>query len=104
MAYLVRITPRARRDLAFLFNEIHAGHSEAAWNWYQGLKEAALTLENLPNRCPATPESPQLRHLLYGRKPHIYRLIYRVLERQKRVNVLHIRHGARRKFAGSDLK
>jgi plasmid stabilization system protein ParE len=104
MAYLVRITPRARRDLAVLFKDIGAGDSETALKWYEGLREAALTLEELANRCPATPEDAQLKHLLYGRKPHVYRLIYRVLERQKRVNVLHIRHGARRRFTASDLK
>jgi mRNA-degrading endonuclease RelE of RelBE toxin-antitoxin system len=35
--------------------------------------------------------------LLYGHKPHIYRIIYRVVERHKRVDVVHIRHGARRR-------
>jgi plasmid stabilization system protein ParE len=103
MAYLVRITPRARRDLAILFKDIHAEDSETALKWYKGLREAALTLEEMPNRCPATPENPRLRHLLYGRKPHVYRVIYRVLENEKRVNVLHIRHGARRKFKASGL-
>jgi plasmid stabilization system protein ParE len=103
MAYLVRITPRAKRDLALLFRAIRAEQSETALNWYKGLLEAALTLEKLPNRCPATPEDPQLRHLLYGHKPHVYRVIYRVLEDKKRVNVLHIRHGARRDFKASDL-
>jgi len=42
-----------------------------------------------------TPEKAQLRHLLYGHKPHVYRVISRVLEREKQVVVLHIRHGAR---------
>jgi toxin ParE1/3/4 len=104
MAYLVRITPRARRDLALLFRDIHGEESETALRWYKGLREAALTLEKLPNRCPATPENPELRHLLYGRKPHVYRVIFRVLETNKRVNVLHIRHGARRNFTASDLR
>jgi toxin ParE1/3/4 len=104
MEYLVRITPRARRDLVALFRTIHAGDSETALNRYRGLVEAALTLETLPNRCPPTPENPQLRHLLYGRKPHVYRVIFRVLEKEKRVNVLHIRHGARRSFKASDLR
>jgi toxin ParE1/3/4 len=44
-----------------------------------------------------------LRHLLYGRKPYVYRVIYRVVERQKQVEVLHIRHGARQKLKSSDL-
>jgi len=41
--------------------------------------------------------------LLYGNKPHIDRAIYRVLERQKQIEVLHIRHGARRSFRESDV-
>lgn len=102
--YLVRITPRAQRDLAILFRDIHAADSDSAMKWYKGLRAACLTLEKLPNRCPATPENPKLRHLLFGRKPHVYRVIYRVHENDKRVNVLHIRHGAMRRFKRSDLE
>jgi plasmid stabilization system protein ParE len=102
MAYLVSIASRAERDFASLYEEIDAGQSDAALKWYRGLKEAILSLEELPNRCPATPEKGQLRHLLYGHRPHVYRVIYRVLERQKRVEVLHIRHGARKGFRASD--
>jgi hypothetical protein len=53
-------------------------------------------------RCPATLEHDKLRHLLYGNKPHIYRAIYRMLEKQKQVEVLHIRHGARHRFKRPD--
>lgn len=49
------------------------------------------------------PESNKFRHLLYGNKPPIYRVIYRELEKQKQVDVLHIRHGARRSFTGADV-
>ena len=103
MAYLANITSRAQRDLAHLYREIDAGYSDAALKWYRGFKEAILSLEEHPNRCPATPENDKLRHLLYGNKPHIYRAIYRVLEKQKQVEVLHIRHGARRGFRKSDV-
>jgi plasmid stabilization system protein ParE len=41
--------------------------------------------------------------LLYGHKPNVYRVIYRVLEKLKKVEVLTIRHGARRKLKPSDL-
>jgi plasmid stabilization system protein ParE len=103
MAYLVNFTNRAERDFANLYEDIDAGDSSAALKWYKGLKEAVLSLEELPNRCPVTHEKSQLRQLLYGHKPHVYRVIYRVLERQKRVEVLHIRHGARQRFTPSDL-
>ena len=103
MAYLVKVTARAQRDLALLYGEINAEDSDAALKWYRGLKNAILSLEHQPNRCPVTPESAKFRHLLYGNKPHIYRVIHRVLEKQKHVEVLHIRHGSRRKFKTSDL-
>jgi toxin ParE1/3/4 len=96
MTYRVNVTVRAERDLALLFDAINAEHSDAALKWYRGLKDAILSLEEQPNRCPETPENARLRHLLYGHKPHVYRVIYRVTEKSKHVDVLHIRHGARR--------
>ena len=93
MAYLVNITALAERDFASLYREINAEESDAALKWYRGLKEAVLRLEELPNRCPVTPEKG--RHLLYGNKPHVYRVIFRVVEKHKRVDVLSIRHGAK---------
>jgi toxin ParE1/3/4 len=100
MAYLVSMALRAQRDLISLYEDINAKESAAALRWYQSLKLAILGLEENPNRCPITPESKQIRHLLYGHKPHVYRVISRVLERKKRVDILHIhiRYGAQRKF------
>jgi toxin ParE1/3/4 len=104
MAYLVRIAARAERDLVSLYGDINAPDSAPARRWYQGLKQAILSLAEKPNRCPATPENKRFRHLLYGDKPHFYRVIYRVDGRRRHVDVLHIRHGARRRFRASDLK
>jgi toxin ParE1/3/4 len=96
MAYVVNLTARAERDLRHLYQEINAAHSTAARKWYQSLKKRILSLETHPNRCPVTSENKELRHLLYGHGRNIYRVIYRVIEMQ--VEVLHIRHGARRRF------
>jgi toxin ParE1/3/4 len=104
MTYLVNVTVRAERDLALIFDAINAEHSDAAVRWYRGLKKAILSLEKQPNRCPDTPENPKLRHLLFGHKPHVYRVIYRVTEKSKQVDVLHIRHGARQRFERSEVK
>jgi toxin ParE1/3/4 len=102
MAYQVRITSRAERDLAQIYDDINAPGSEAARRWYAGLKQSILSLEQLPNRCAATPESRKFRHLLFGDKVHVYR--YRVLKREKFVEILHIRHGAQRRFTRSELE
>jgi plasmid stabilization system protein ParE len=94
MAYLVKVTLRAERDLASLYEEIHAEHSAAALRWYRGLKKAILSLEERPTRCPVTRERAQLRHMLYGRKPHVYRILFNIVG--DTVNVIHIRHGRRK--------
>jgi toxin ParE1/3/4 len=103
MAYLVEITPRAERDLTSLYLEINAADSERARQWYLGFTAAILGLAEMPNRNPITPENTRLRHLLYGSKPHVYRAILRVRKRERRVEILHIRHGARKRFRRSDI-
>jgi toxin ParE1/3/4 len=103
MAYRVNITPRAERDIVDLYLAIAADRSGEALTWYRGFRRALLGLDRYPNRCPATPESAVLRHLLYGRKPHIYRAIFRISEKKKEVEVLHIRHRARQKIKADDL-
>jgi plasmid stabilization system protein ParE len=105
VAYLVNITARAERDLAALYHEIDGESSGAARRWYSGLKKAILELENRAYFWPKTHESRNLRQILYGRRPHrLYRVIYRVVEKQKTVEVLHLRHGARSQFKTSDLE
>ena len=86
-----------------LYLHINAVSSDTARNWYMGLQAEILSLRELPNRSPVAPENKRLRHLLYGRKPHIYRVMFRVLKKARVVEVLHIRHGARRRFRASDL-
>jgi len=104
MAYAVKITTRAELDLEGIYSAIHADESDTARAWYLGLYRAALSLERDPLRCPTTPESKTLRHLLYGKKPHVYRLIFRVFEKKQEIEILHIRHGARDSFHGEDLR
>jgi len=107
MTYLVEFAARAVRDLEELYVEKNVAESMAAARWYNGLEEAVYALASLPQRCPVAPEARRLkrtlRHLLYGKKPHIYRVIYEVDEGRRIVWVLTIRHGARRKLKPSDL-
>jgi len=95
MTYRVELTNRAKRDLRQIYQHIHAEDSEQAIAWFNGLESAVYSLAEHPDRCPVTPENKKLLHLLYGNKPHIYRIIYRVNARPQIVKVLHIRHGAR---------
>jgi toxin ParE1/3/4 len=78
MAYLVRTLPRAERDMEAIFEYIRGLTSPPAAKWFIGLVDAIEGLAEHPQRHPATPENPNLRHLLYGNKPHVYRIIYSV--------------------------
>ena len=104
MAFSVKITPRAERDLSNLHQELHAGDSRHARQWYFLLKAAILGLSAMPNRCPVTSENKRIRHLLYGKKPHVYRVIFRVNSKAQTVDILHVRHGARQRFKRTDLE
>jgi toxin ParE1/3/4 len=77
--------------------------SSAAARWFNGLEKALHTLEHFPHRCPVAPEAASLgrplRHLLYGKKPHVCRAIYEIDDSQNTVYVLTIRHGAREEFS-----
>jgi toxin ParE1/3/4 len=107
MAYRVELTDRAARDLELLYLEKNAAESQAAARWYNRLEKAVSALGRYPYRCPVAPESRRMKrklwHLLYGKKPHIYRVIYEIDEQQQTVWVLTIRHAARRKAKASDL-
>ena len=102
MAYLVELTPRAERDLEYLYERISADDSIAAARWFNELERAIYTLERMPRRCPIAPESKKakqgLRHLLYGAKRDVYRVIYEINESRRLVRILTIRHSAMDEF------
>jgi toxin ParE1/3/4 len=99
MAYAVELTRRAERDLQNLYQFLSAEHSAVVCRWFNGLEKAMYTLERFPRRCPRAPEARQarypLRHLLYGTKPDVYRILYEIDETHKIVRVVTIRYGAR---------
>jgi mRNA-degrading endonuclease RelE of RelBE toxin-antitoxin system len=98
MAYRVDIAARAARDLKALALRIRVNDTPRARAWFEGLRELIYSLDALPERGAVTPENPDLRHLTYGTKPHIYRIIYQVDQRAQNVTVLHIRHSAQDAF------
>lgn len=103
MGYVVKFGFRAQRDLEALYAQINAEYSAPALKWYEDLWDAILGLETKSNRGSIFQKNRRPRQLLYGRRPHIYRVIYRVVENQKEVEILHICHGARRRPKSTDL-
>ena len=95
MAYRVDLTARAARDLRQIYRSINAIDSAHARLWFNGLERLIASLDEHPGRGAEVPENGRLRQLLYGRKPHLYRVIYATDEQHGAVTVLHIRHGAR---------
>lgn len=102
MAYRVELTVRAQQDLEILFDRISAENSAAAALWYFGLEDAIRPLGQFPRRCPIAPESKtskqEFRHLLYGSKRDVYRVIYDIDEAQQIVRVRAVRHSAMDEF------
>ena len=78
MTYRVDLTARAIRNLRRIYRDINATDSEQARAWFNGLEAAVLSLDEHPARSPVAPEDRNLRHLLYGRRGRVYRIIYAI--------------------------
>lgn len=104
MAYEVRFTERAFRDLDDAYQWIAERAPEAAVRWYDGFIDALFSLKEFPERCQFAPENPklpgQVRQVLYGKR-HSYRALFTIQGSQ--VVVLHIRHTARDAVQPDDL-
>jgi plasmid stabilization system protein ParE len=99
MKFTVYITQPAEDDLDRVYEWLAGQTEQHAPTWHDGLVDAILSLEKMPSRCPLAPEArhaKQIRQLLYGTPPHLYRILF--LVRGDQVLILHIRHGARRRW------
>ncbi len=108
MIYHVEFAERARRDLDEIYKSKQVAHVQAAAAWFNGLESVFETLACFPNRCPAIPENKHrkrdVRHLFYGSKPHVYRIIFEIKVKRQKVLILTIRHGAREPLAFSSAE
>jgi plasmid stabilization system protein ParE len=99
MDFRVELSDQAQRDIATIYDWLQSQYAgDAGGRWFLALRAAVASLTNLPTRCPLAPEnrdSPaEVRHLLYGRRPHVYRILFAI--EGDVVRVLHIRHGRRK--------
>jgi plasmid stabilization system protein ParE len=98
MAFRVRQTAQADHDLDAILEWLMAQQAgETGLRWFRGLKDSLDSLSELPQRCSLAPEDAdfpfEIRQLLYGRKPHQYRVLFTIAADS--VVILHIRHGRR---------
>ncbi len=98
MAFEVRTTPEAEQEAVEILNWLMAEHAgEAGLRWFLRMDEAIASLGEMPMRCKLAPESKsfpfEVRELLYGQRPHVYRILSTIEGSQ--VLILHLRHGRR---------
>jgi plasmid stabilization system protein ParE len=98
MDFRVELTDQAKHDIASVYAWLQTQDAgEAGTRWFVSLREAINSLGALPGRCRVAPESGEspveIRQLLYGRRPHVYRILFAIDDQV--VHVLHVRHGRR---------
>jgi plasmid stabilization system protein ParE len=99
MAFRVETSAQAESDASAILEWLLAQHAgETGLRWFFAMEDAIASLATVPERCPLAPETVrfpfEVRQLFYGRKPHVYRILFTI--EGDIVNVLHIRHGRRR--------
>jgi plasmid stabilization system protein ParE len=101
MGFRVKQTEQADYDLDVILERLLAQEAgDAGLRWFRKLKESIDSLAEMPERCMLAPENAEfpfeVRQLLYGHKPHRYRVLFTI--EAETVVVLHIRHGRRRRL------
>lgn len=111
MAYTVSLAATAEADAYAAFERIREVAPASAATGLASLFTAIRTLADIPARCPVIPEADELgrpvRHLLYGKRPGVYRIIFDiqdVSEEGPRVRVLRIWHGTRDRITTEDIE
>ncbi len=99
MTFRVELSAQAENDTDAILNWLLSHHAgDAGIRWFMALEEAIASLGTLPARCPLALENArfpfEVRQLLYGRKPHVYRILFTI--DGDTVKILHIRHARRR--------
>lgn len=111
MAFDIRLTERAGTDLDMIigFLKEEAG-TDVARVWLAGILESIRTLCEMPARCAVAPEAEEIgvevRVLFHGKKNHPYRVYFQIRPTGATagsVQVLHVRHWARRPLTNDEL-
>jgi plasmid stabilization system protein ParE len=97
--YEVVFAPTAEEDLRNILNWLEKEAPEKVSEWYAAIKAEISSLSRMPKRCPLAPENglwgqDEVRQLLFQSYPSKYRVLFSV--NQNVVQLLNIRHGARR--------
>jgi plasmid stabilization system protein ParE len=95
--YRVIITPRAGADIQGIHMHIAQNSPTNAARMVARILDAIEPLRVLPHRAVAEHVSPRLRHPVRSLVVGPYIVYFRVLDEERTVRILHVRHGARRR-------
>jgi plasmid stabilization system protein ParE len=95
MAYRVNLTDRVLRELDDIHAEINVVGSAGAARWFSRMEDTIQLLASSPRMGKPAREASGVREIIYGKKPHLYRILYEVDESTESVDVLSIWHGRR---------
>jgi plasmid stabilization system protein ParE len=105
MTHKVRLQPLAENDLEEAYLWAAKNAPETAGLWLARFQAALLTLSEQPERCGFAPEHKklkrELRQLLFGRKPNVFRAVF--LIDGEFVRIVRIRRGSRRQLTRKEL-
>jgi plasmid stabilization system protein ParE len=91
--YQVIITPSAKADIFETNAWLLENHPDIAEKWLWETSQKITSLSKFPERCPVSPENEAfdvtIRQLIYGKKPHTYRVLFSIQE--EKVYVLRVR-------------
>jgi plasmid stabilization system protein ParE len=108
MAYRILIQRRAERDIEEAFLYIEERQPAEANRWYKRLRTRIESLSAKPLRCGSAPEAlllgVEIRQLVIGKRSGKYRVIFAVDEGSQTVDVLTVRHGARKPLHRDDIE
>lgn len=72
-------------------------------DWYRGVKRAISGLSEMPHRFSTCPEAPEIGADIRQFHYHSHRVIFRVIEAERVVQVLRVYHGSRRALDSRSL-
>lgn len=99
MTFRVEMSAQAEHDAEAILDWLLSQQAgDVGIRWFLAMENAIASLSELPKRCPLALENSnfpfEVRQLLYGNKPHTYRILFAI--KGDTVQILHIRHARRR--------
>ena len=98
MAYQVALADTAKADANSIYDWVSKKTPMRGPEWFEELLDYMYSLEEMPSRCSLAREAAeakrQIRCLHFGKRRHVYRILYEVDESRRTVWILHIRYGA----------